>query len=343
MPVPSPSTALSREVSPASAAAAGGAEDDGWLGPAGATGVSGGGVGFSGPAGAADFSGAAGVAGAGAVPPKMSCSLGRFWAQAVPVHAASDTATTPARAKVTAWGAGELRSPRTIAGGFGNPLRVPILTTLALEPGLREQVRGQRVRVDGADQHQRLVRLLDLVVEADLLRVVHVRLLGLAEDLLPLRVVRRPEQAVRQRVFLPLQHVLGRLVDPDPDHREREIDSRFALEQELVGGVRAQLLLALVGRIVFLRQPRLVEVGAARVGAADALAFGAPFPLADGRVVEPEVLVDAQVPLPRRRLRLREQDHELLVLRPPVVLGLIDDVDLVLFLLFQVGVGAPVA
>jgi hypothetical protein len=118
---------------------------------------------------------------------------------------------------------------------------------------------------------------------------------------------------------------------------------RLALEQELVGGVRAQLLLALVGRIVFLRQPRLVEVGTPRVGAADALAFGAPFPLAHGRVVEPEVLVDAQVPLPRRRLRLREQDHELLVLRAPVVLGLVDDVDLVLLLLFQVGVGAPVA
>ena len=42
---------------------------------------------------------------------------------------------------------------------------------LTLEPGLREQVRGQRAQVDRLDQHQRLVRLLDLVVEADLLRV----------------------------------------------------------------------------------------------------------------------------------------------------------------------------
>jgi len=29
-----------------------------------------------------------------------------------------------------AWGAGELRSPRTIAGGFGNPSRVPITMTI---------------------------------------------------------------------------------------------------------------------------------------------------------------------------------------------------------------------
>ena len=31
-----------------------------------------------------------------------------------------------------AWGAGELCSPRTIAGGFGNPSRVPI--TMTIEP-----------------------------------------------------------------------------------------------------------------------------------------------------------------------------------------------------------------
>jgi len=29
--------------------------------------------------------------------------------------------------KSIAWGVGELCSPRTIAGGFGNPLRVPVL------------------------------------------------------------------------------------------------------------------------------------------------------------------------------------------------------------------------
>jgi hypothetical protein len=33
-----------------------------------------------------------------------------------------------------AWAAGELCSPRTIAGGFGNPLRVPDATSLDLGP-----------------------------------------------------------------------------------------------------------------------------------------------------------------------------------------------------------------
>ena len=51
---------------------------------------------------------------------------------------------------------------------------------------------------------------------------------------------------------------------------------------------------------------RLVEVAAAGVGAADALALGAPLPAAGARVVHPEVLLDAQVALPRLRLRLQE-------------------------------------
>src|SRR4029079_15665280 len=147
----------------------------------------------------------------------------------------------------------------------------------------------------------------------------------------------------RQRVLLPLQNVLRVLVDPDADLRKREVDPRLALEQQLVRGVRAQLLFALVGRIVFIGESRLVEVGPARVRAADALALGAAFPLADARIVEPQVLVEAKVALPRRGLRLDEQDHELLVGRTPVVLGLVDDVDLVLFLLFDVRAGAPVA
>src|SRR5262245_39637131 len=194
----------------------------------------------------------------------MSFSLGRppAWPHPVPAQATSSAAKLPAQARVIAWGAGELRSPRTIAGGFGNPLRVPISTTLALEPGLREEVRGQRVQVDRLDQHQRLVRFLDLVVEADLLRVPDVAVLRLAVHLLPLRIVGCAQQPPGQRVLLPLEHVLALLVDPDADNREREVDARLALEQQLLRGVRAQLLLALVGGIVLLGQPRLVEVGA---------------------------------------------------------------------------------
>src|SRR4029078_2845162 len=44
-----------------------------------------------------------------------------------------------------------------------------------------------------------------------------------------------------------------------------------------------------------------------------------------------------------RRLGRREQDHELHVRRAPVELGLVDDVDLVLLLLLEVGGRAPVA
>jgi hypothetical protein len=38
--------------------------------------------------------------------------------------------------KKFAWGAGELCSPRTIAGGFGNPFRVPVIIDPRRENGL---------------------------------------------------------------------------------------------------------------------------------------------------------------------------------------------------------------
>ena len=65
--------------------------------------------------------------------------------------------------------------------------------------------------------------------------------------------------------------------------------------------VDAELLVGLERRVVLLDEARLVEVAAAGVGAADPLALGAPLPPADRGVVEPEVLVDAQVALARPR------------------------------------------
>ena len=90
-------------------------------------------------------------------------------------------------------------------------------------------------------------------------------------------------------------------------------------------------------------EARLVEVAAARVGAADPLALGAPLPAADRRVVEPEVLVDAEVALPRLGARLREEEHLLVVLVAPVDDELVDDVGLPLLLRLHVAERLPVA
>ena len=43
----------------------------------------------------------------------------------------------PEQSRPVAWGVGELCSPRTIAGGFGNPPRVPISTIPRTEAALR--------------------------------------------------------------------------------------------------------------------------------------------------------------------------------------------------------------
>ena len=57
-----------------------------------------------------------------------------------------------------------------------------------------------------------------------------VRLARLAEDLLPLRVIRRAQQPARQGELLALEDVVGVLVDPQLDHRERQVDARLALQ-----------------------------------------------------------------------------------------------------------------
>ena len=134
-------------------------------------------------------------------------------------------------------------------------------------------------------------------------------------DLPPARLVDGPHEAAGERELLALQDVPRGLVHPEPDHRERDVHARLRREQDLVDGVHPELLVRLPPRVVLLDEPRLVEVAAPRVGAADPLALGPPLPAAGGRLVQPEVLLDAEVPLPGLRLRLREEEHLLVVLR----------------------------
>jgi hypothetical protein len=82
---------------------------------------------------------------------------------------------------------------------------------------------SRRLQIDLLDHDRGLVPLLDLVVDPDLLREVDLGTLRLAVFLEPLRVVGRAHQLPAEREVLPLEDVLRRRVDPELDHRVRDV------------------------------------------------------------------------------------------------------------------------
>src|SRR5262249_55706237 len=156
-------------------------------------------------------------------------------------------------------------------------------------------------------------RLLHFVVYPDFGRIPEIALLRLAVLLLPARVVHRSHQSAAESELLSLEDVGRLVVYPELHDGKRDVHAVFYLQRELVHAIRPELVISFIAGVVLLREPRLVEVGAARIGAGDPLALGPPLPLAHIRIVGPKILVQSQVALALLALRLGEQDHQLLV------------------------------
>ena len=82
-------------------------------------------------------------------------------------------------------------------------------------------------------------------------------------------------------------------------------------------------------------QPRLIKISALRTGAADALALGSTFPFSNRRIVEEQIVVDAQVAFAGFRLGFGEQNDQFVVQITPINGCLVNQVAFVLFFLFD--------